>query len=403
MLKGMKLWQSGEALFFMALVYLSCHVKILLLNANLAGVGTYVRALHFGEVFASAGHSVTLCTVSRSKQYRKEIYSKNGVTILEMPKTGYSRLPGWGSGWLDILMRMRLISVGNFDCVYGFEYQPNVAWPVYLTHSLLKYNFLSDWCDWHSGGSNKFRNINLAIKLDGFFEEKIRFVASRVSVISNRLLERALKIGIPSVKIIQIGEGVDTTFIKPLPKAEMRDKYGINLATPVIATITDSNMARPVEILAGVRQWIPGAELLVIGRKDPEVSTMAEQLGLQAVVHQTGFIPNADLPGYLACADVCFLPLEDNLSNQARWPAKVNDFLAAGKPSVISPVGDIAGFYKEDPIGCLAITNKDFIDTLVDLLSRPAECKMLGGAARQLAVEKLDWEGINPNILGLIN
>jgi len=377
-------------------------MNILLLNSNLSGVGTFVRALNFGKVLISAGHSVTLCTVSRTERWQSLKYVKNGLTVIEMPNLGYKMLPGWGSSWLDILLRLRLISIGNFDCVYGFEYQPNVAWPVYMTKRRLGYRFLSDWCDWHAGASNVFRNIKLAHRIDGYFEENIRFQADRLSVISSLLLVRAIGIGIPPEKIVLIEEGVDTEFIKPLPQDEMRSKFGFHTQVPIIATITDSHMDIPVEILSKIRQVIRDAKLLVIGRKDPEVAQIALKLGLKSEVYETGFVEDADLPRYLACADVCFLPMTDNLSNQARWPAKINDFLAAGKPTIISPVGDIANLFNQNPIGSLAKTADDFANELVRFIINQPLRFASGECARQVALTHLDWRVLQDKIIQIV-
>ncbi len=245
---------------------------------------------------------------------------EKGVNVVEMPNIGYKALPGWGSGWLDIPNRIIGILKGKFDCIYGFEYQPNVAWPVYLTRKIAGYRFISDWCDWYAGGSNVFRGIHLAHKIDAFFEERIRFQAEKVSVISSKLQDRAIKIGIPSERIHIIEEGVDTNFIKPMPKIEMRRRFGFPEEVPIIATIKDQNMNVPVEILDGVRNQVPNTKLLVIGRRDPLVANEFTRLGLENEIIETGYISDDDLPRYLACADVCFLPMTDTITNQARWP-----------------------------------------------------------------------------------
>jgi glycosyltransferase involved in cell wall biosynthesis len=377
-------------------------MKILLLNANLIGVGTYVRALQFSKALISAGHSVTLCTVSRNERWRKSISAKHGLTIVEMPNAGYKMLPGWGAGWLDILLRLRLLSTGKFDCVYGFEYQPDVAWPVYLTQRRLGYRFLSDWCDWHAGASNVFHNIRLAHRIDGYFEEKIRFQADRVSVISSLLRDRAIGIGIPAEKVVQIEEGVDTGFIKPFPQEKVRARFGFPAHVPIIATITDSSMNIPVEILSKIRQMIGDAKLLVIGRKDPDVARTVIKLGLKSEVYETGFVADEDFPCYLACADVCFLPMADNLSNRARWPAKINDFLAAGKPTVISPVGDIAHLFVQNPMGGLAKTVDDFAKELIRFLIDPPLRIANGECARQIAEKQLDWGVLQNKIIQMV-
>lgn len=378
-------------------------MKILLLNANLRGIGTYTRALHFGRAFTQAGHSVTLCTVSPTNRWHTHKWSENGITVLEMPRSGYKALPGRGSGWLDIIYRIKMIYQGNFECIYGFEYQPDVAWPIYITQRRQGYRFFSDWCDWHAGGANVFRQIKLAHRIDGYFEEKIRFLAEGLTVISNVLRNRAISIGIPIEKISLIEEGVDTNFIRPLPMNEMRSKFGLSTRTPLIVTITDSDMNLPVEILAKVRQTIPNTELLVIGRRDPDVFRTAIRLGVQSFVHETGYVQDIDIPCLLACADVCFLPMKDNLANRSRWPQKINDFLAAGKPTIISPVGDIVNLFLSHSIGALAITVDEFADKISQYIWDFSLTRYMAENARSVAETVLDWRVLYKKINKVIS
>ena len=378
-------------------------MNILLLNANLRGVGTYVRALNFGWALATAGHTVTLCTVSPTEPTNVVQSEARGVTILEMPRWGYKLLPGWGSGPLDIIKRVQLIRGGRFDVLYGFEYHPNVAWPVYLTWAGRSYRFFSDWCDWHAGGSNTFRGVRLAHRVDAFFEERIRYRAERVTVISTLLRERTMRMGLPSERVTLIEEGVDTDYIRPLPRAEMRARFGLPVEAPILVTISDSDMHRPVAILAEVRRHWPTAILLIIGKKLPEATQAADAPGLRAVVRETGYVPDEDLPRYLACADVCFLPLADTLVNRARWPHKINDFLAAGQATVISPVGDITQLFRDHDLGGLANTDTEFAAQITALLDDPARRAACGRRARQVALERLDWRLLREEIVRLVS
>lgn len=339
-----------------------------------------------------------LCTVSPEHVWQRQQGDRCGVTIIEMPRLGYRSLPGWGSGWLDLVLRTRLIVDEEFDLVWGFEHQPVVAWPVYLTQAHRGYRFVSDWCDWHAGGSNTFHGWRLAHQLDAVFENGIRRKAQDVTVISTVLQARAIGLGLPSQRVHLIGEGVDTEYIHPIPMADMRERFGLPLRARIITCITDGDMSVPVEILAAVRRSLPDCHLMVIGRRDAAVARTAERYGLLGWVHETGFMSDEDLPCLLACADVCFLPLEDNLVNRARWPQKINDFLAAGKPTVISPVGDVAGLFRQNEIGGLACGVKGFADTIVNLLANENLRKHCGEMARTLAVEMLDWRVFDEKI-----
>ena len=238
-------------------------MKVLVLNPNIKGIGTYRRSFYFGRELARHGHQVTLMTVSRESKYRPVVYYKRDwggaylqpagagpwIKVIEGPALGYKWLPGWGSGPLDIALRIREILSNDYDVVYGFEYHPNVSWPIYLTKALQKkYMFLSDWCDWYAGNSNRFRDIQVAQKIDAMFEERIRLIAEKVTVTSSLLKERALLMGIPPDKVVQISEGAAVEYIKPIPIVEEEISLRFPAEYPIIAAIHNGDMCLEIEI-----------------------------------------------------------------------------------------------------------------------------------------------------------
>lgn len=347
-----------------------------------------------------------MVTVSAASRFRPVIYYKQTrsdiglhpssnepvIRVIEGANFMYKFLPGWGSGPLDICRRIAEIWRGGYDVIYGFEYHPNVSWPVYLTNRLKPYRFFSDWCDWFAGGSNRLRGWKIAHKVDGFLEERIRFLAEKVTVTSKVLWERAASIGVSEQKIIHIPEGAATDYIRPLPQEEMRQKFGFPQDVPIVAAVNDGDMRKVVEIFARVLRHIPSSRLLVIGRQRPEVVEAVQRLNIGEHVYLAGWVSDEDYPRYLACADLCFLPLQDNLSNKARWPAKVLDFLSAGKATVVNGVGEVLTLFIQHDVGLLAGDSEDEMsDSIVNLLKDEEMRRYYGSNARRLMVEEWDW------------
>lgn len=150
--------------------------------------------------FVKRGHEVTMFTVSKDYKWRTKTRFLNGLRIIEGPNFFY-KFFGYGWDALDLIIKIKNIFLEEYDLVYASEHQPITSWPVYLTKKIKKYKFISDWCDWHSGASNKFRGIKLAHKIDGYFEEKIRFKADAVLVNNRSLMQRAISIGVPRNRI----------------------------------------------------------------------------------------------------------------------------------------------------------------------------------------------------------
>lgn len=381
-------------------------MKLLTLNANLQGVGTYLRCYYFSRELARRGHEVTMATVSRTSVYRPTIYYKNSyltraaapsgpgpwIRMVEGPSLGNHWLPGWGSGPLDIAWRTKELLRGGYDLVYAFEYQPNVGWPFYITRVLRSVPLVSDWCDWHSGQSNWFRGCRAAHRIDAFFEERIRFFAQAVTVISRTLFERAARIGIDPARILHVPEGVDTEYLHMFPKGITRLSLKVPVDRPIVLSVKDSDMERCIRIFHLVLKHVPNAIYVIVGSIGEGPRKQAETLGINGSILWAGRVPDDAYPKYLSCADVCLLPLRNNTLNRARVPAKLLDYFASGRPVVTNAVGDISALLTNNRVSVAADQDDhDIAESVVTLLRDPELAEHLGSAARRLMVNEWDW------------
>lgn len=68
------------------------------------------------------------------------------------------------------------------------------------------------------------------------------------------------------------------------------------------------------------------------GEQDYELRQLVTKLGIQDRVHFTGFVSFAELPGYLAAADVAINPMHRSLVSNAAFPNKVIQYMATALP-----------------------------------------------------------------------
>ncbi len=378
-------------------------MRLLFLNANTVGRGTYHRALWFGRICAQlGGHEVTLCTVSRTSGWRRATRREDGIRITEGPNWGYTAIPGYGSNWLDILWRWHEVRTGAYDVIYGFEFHPNVAWPVYagLKRSQI---FLSDWCDWYAGAANVFRGIKPAHRWDRWREERIRRKARRVSVISTELRNRALHMGIDSSRVHLLREGVDTQFMKPESREDARVRLGIPTDIRVIGTLTDGH-AFPylLDAFVSVKKEMPTARLLNVGAISAAHKQLVARRGLEDVVFVTGRCTDEELPLFLAAVDVFALPLADTLANRARFPHKLGDYLACGRAVITTAVGDYPAMLRRDDAALIVDGQDAFAHGLLRLLRDDELRQSYACRGREWVAEKLDWSVLAPDILAFV-
>ena len=141
--------------------------------------------------------------------------------------------------------------------------------------------------------------------------------------------------------------------------------------------------------------WLIDQELIrYVSRKHPEwswifVGLRASPLDIESLanVHYLGSKPYSSMPQYAAAFDVCVLPwVTDNEFVNYGSPIKVREYLATGKPVVITPIYE---YERLDGILRVSRGRDDFIAKVEDALENDSPEKR---AARQKAVKESTWD-----------
>jgi len=404
-------------------------MKILMTLFDARYEGTFYRAFPWASFLVSQGHEVTILCTSAKHQFRTTVSMDRGVRIIEAPAvlTGgriMARLTAmWGWGPLDIACRCREIRNGRYDIVHTFEHHLHVALPVYLAGSKHVPVLVADWCDHYGKGGlrefsrhspyyllYKFFGIPFHILLD-HLEGDLRRRANAVTVISSYLRQRALSKGVPAEKIHLITGSAETGLIQPAPSRLARNKLGLdkNLHYALFFGAGQFDVDFSLEAFAQVIQKQPNARFIILGRKDSGVTRKTGEIGLQDKVIQTGWVAEEQLSDWLACADVCLLPMKDHGVNQARWPNKIGFYMAAGRPTVATGIGDVGRLITEHNIGMISrVDSHDFAEKVLYLFEHRNIAEEMGLRARKLAekefvppVQGAKLEQLYLNLLGV--
>ena len=366
-------------------------MRLLYLNHNCRFGGTYYRAMPMAEQMVQCGHEVTLLTVSREQRLRARWSCVNGVRLGEMPNfgQGYS---GEGYGPLDNLLRMVHAIGRRYDLIHMFDHKPNATFAGFAGR-LRGARLVADWSDWWGGpgGINDVprRRVPAVGTFEAWWECRSKLWADGVVTISTVLRQRALDIGCPPERVVYIPTGAAIERIRPIPLAEARLKVGLPPQRQIVGFI---GMGQgDLEIIMRAQQQLPDLWLMVIGSKNPGVFDRARQYGVADRLWQTGFVPDDQVGLYLACAEIMCLPLADRAANRGRLPNKMLDYMAAGRPTVASPVGDVKAILEEHPVGLLAGDEAAFAAALERLRDDGALREELGRSARRVAETVFAW------------
>jgi glycosyltransferase involved in cell wall biosynthesis len=360
--------------------------------------GAFYHAFGFAKHLAQRGHNLTLLAIAPQERWRFTETYHDGVRVVETPDL----LPGMiRSGWdpWDTFKRAMFLRSRSCDIVHCVDTRPAVILPALLSCYKVGAKLITDWTDWFGReGVNRERpGVSPLIGrpfslIETFFEETFHRKADSTIVVSSTLFDRACRLGVSRDHLALIRPGCDTERLKPMDKKTCRLALGFDLSVPVVGflgALTPRDGALLFAAMKCVRQFVPSSQLLLIGNHRLVLSNEQKQ---KANIIETAFVPAERMSEYLGACDVLVSPMVDSLANRARWPSKVNDYLAVGRPIVATRVGDVAEVIKEYRVGLTTEPDHgELAQALVSLLNDvEMQCEM-GRNARNLAEQELSW------------
>jgi teichuronic acid biosynthesis glycosyltransferase TuaH len=142
-----------------------------------------------------------------------------------------------------------------------------------------------------------------------------------------------------------------------------------------------------------------GVSLLLVGPRSPTFElAKLDALLARPNVQWVGPKRFEELPSYLRAIDVGLTPYRQSAFNQASFPLKTLDYLAAGRPAVVSDLP--AHRWLDTPHVTIARTPETFAERTRELLSRP-RCPD-HAAARRAFGARHSWSARADDVVGLL-
>jgi glycosyltransferase involved in cell wall biosynthesis len=373
-------------------------MKILFLNHNVIWRSTFFRCFHLGRYLVRQGHEVTIYTIHPKNRSGLEEIRLQGVRVVQFPDW----LWGIGrSGWdfFDVWQRLRQLKIEHYDLVHAFDSRPVVIHPA---RALQRRGvpLVLDWADWWGRGGIIEERKNPLIKwsfgaVETWYEEHFRTLADATTVISTALQNRAIGLGVKPQTILKLHSGADVEALKPMDKNTARRTLGFSPDWKIFGFMgfVHFDLELVLSSFARIHKAHPEARLLLAGKPSTLVSDWVRKDNLAEAILDRGVVPYAQLPEVFGCADVFLLPFARKQANIGRWPNKVGDYMAMGRPIVTSPVGEMETLFQSEPMGVLAADNPAaFADAAWSLAADSATCERMGRAARAAAEARYSWE-----------
>lgn len=263
-----------------------------------------------------------------------------------------------------------------------------------------------DTDDWEGqGGMNDLHPYSTVEKRLFAFQEQWLSKRSVGVTAASRELERLSSEMAPG-RILYLPNGVDDR--APGNGKYIREKFGIPAEAPVVLLYTrffEFDQERLYRLFTRIHEQAANVRFLVVGKgrdlEEEHLVAAARDRGFDAALVMAGWLDPAEIPDYLAAADVAVYPLDDSLVNRAKCPAKLTELLLAGVPVVADGVGQVKEYIRPGISGifCDAANWRVMADGVIDLLSDRAKRLSLGAAGRNQLITYFHWQGLAGKLL----
>jgi glycosyltransferase involved in cell wall biosynthesis len=289
------------------------------------------------------------------------------------------------------------------DAVHVFKPVGVGALGFWLMHrsKLKAQSSILDNDDWEGrGGWLDVNPYPLAQKLFMQWQERWALrTAARVTCASEVLVERTHRFRAGRGEVYLFPNGPDQTMRAQVARAEarrtaLRAQFGWDRPVVIYAGTVPLNHDLDVAVRA-VRE-LPEVLWVIIATGDglPSLRRVVAQAGIGDRVAWHDFMPHDQLVERLVAADVAIYPYRDTNINRAKCSGKVMDYMACGRPMVVSDVGMNRAYLEHKRSGLLTPPGdaEAFGAALAQLLRDQAFADRLGRAAQQRIWDEFGWD-----------
>ena len=368
------------------------------------------------KALATRGHRVSMFLPPwQNPEAAGERWEEGGVRVetIALPPS----IPGFFHGATALRLARKALAARP-DVVHLFKpkaYSGLVHWLLARLPHGRRPRLVVDADDWEGpGGWNALGDYTGLERRFFTWQERWGLSHADAVTVASRTLESLVwAMGVPPERVFYVPNGVTRA-------EEVRRQEGEGGVQTILlyTRFFEFAISRVIDVLRLVRERVPGAELMVVGKglfgEEEELFRLSAAAGLE-VAHAAGFTDgeprelrdgteDADvryvgwveperLPSAFAQADVAIYPFDDTLVNRAKCAVKLGDLLAAGVPVVAEAVGQNEAYIRDGETGFLVAPGdvEAFADAVARLLETPALGQRVGRAAARDVEERFGW------------
>ncbi|MFH1519730.1 MAG: glycosyltransferase family 4 protein [Candidatus Omnitrophota bacterium] len=351
------------------------------------------RISNIARKLTERNHKVKLCYFPLTLKYENIPESVNSLELIPLDRTPSPSV--FIKNTKKLIELSRWTDVVHFQKCHHYAAIPAVI-AAYITQKPLHY----DWDDWEEkiwyescGKGLHARFIGVSFKI---LERWLPVLADSVSCASSYLQELTHKFGVKKEFIFNTPVGADLEKFKPgLDGSEVKKKY--NIKEDLVLYVGQLHGAQYADLFIKAanivlhKQYNVSFMIVGEGFLEHKLKKLVFDLGLKEKIIFTGAIEHKDIPRYIAAADICVAPFKETEVSRCKSPLKVVEYLASGKPIVVSLVGEVRNMAG----GCAVLTEEGNFHSLAGgilrLLGDRILRKRLAKGARARVEDKYNW------------
>ena len=358
-----------------------------------------IRIRRIADEFIKKGHSVKLVYFPQDKNDAYKERVENGIKVYSM-----NRRVGIFSLFRNII---KIVKLGReCDVVHFQKCHHTASLPALITAFIWNKPIHYDWDDWET---KIFYYSNPRQKIVGefinAFEKLIPKVVDTVSVSSKYITNLCIKTGVDSGNIFFAPVGADLKITENDSDytKKMRKKY--NVSNNFVLYVGQLHGGQYAELFVKAVHIIIesgfDATFMVVGDgyRLSELKRLAVRLNIESRCIFTGAVNHDVVLEYIAAADICVACFEDNDITRCKSPLKIVEYLACGKPIVVSNVGEVRNMVGGVGVLVKPGSSKSLADGIMNLLKNDKLRENLRGWGKERIKRKYNWAVTADNIL----
>ncbi len=248
--------------------------------------------------------------------------------------------------------------------------------------------------------------IPIVSKIVKHYEKKVIQGATKILPTTLGLGRYAKRMGGSTNKIEMFPLGINSEEFKPLEKdEELSRKIGISNEDKVIIFVgTLYSFSGLIDLVKKIHKDVqnnPKLKLLIVGGGPiyKKLNKLITKLKLEEKIILTNFIPQKEIPKYIALADICINPFDVNYITDDILPTKVLEYLACKKPVISTPLSGTKELLPDESFGIFYSSSKTFYDDMLKLLKDREILEKMSNRGYRYVCENHDWKILSEKLI----